>query len=65
MRMKVYEQVKDFRPTADVKGPTQRKRDVAIGYYTTVIDGQEVRVKVLPPQRTSKRRASYFTRKGY
>lgn len=65
MRMKQYEQVKDFRPSPEVKGPTTRKRDNAIGYYTTVIDGQTVRVRIMPPQRTSKRRASYFTRKGY
>ena len=65
MRIKQTEQIKEFRAKADVKGPTERKRDMSIGYYHTIIDGQSVKVKVMPAQRTSRRRASYFTRKGY
>lgn len=62
MRIKETEQVKEFRPKADVNGPTSRVIDKTMFTYKDVIDGQPVKVKVMPP---SRRKASYFTRKRY
>lgn len=51
-----------YQVSAEVKGPTSRKRDCTIATYTDIINGQVVKVKVVAPQR--KRKTSNYLRKG-
>ena len=51
-----------WQVSADVKGPTSRKRDCTVATYSDVINGQVVKVKIVAPRQ---HKAKPWTRKGY